>query len=69
MPELIDTWRLPDGSLFRIQKTLRKGKEKIVLQNLKGTTWNTYQTLNIKHLPTILENVEQANGVKIPYPK
>lgn len=69
MPELIDTWRLPDGSLFRIQKTLRKGKEKILLQNLKGTTWNTYQTLSIKHLPTVLENVEQAKGVRITYPK
>jgi len=70
MPDLLGTWRLPDGSLFRIQETQRKRKDKIITQTLKGgTTWVTLQTLSPKHLPQLLKNIERERGVKIPYPK
>jgi len=64
MPKIINTFCFDDGSVARIQEVKRKGKDKIILQSKKGTTWKTNQTLSKRNLPKVLENVKKKGGVK-----
>lgn len=63
-PEILSVWKFKKGRI-RIQKALRKGKKKIILQIYKQGTWKTFQTLSEDKLPIIMENIKKNKGIKI----